>query len=310
MREELERYAAALRDSGEYIVLEKFVRKDRYHEEDDCELLRGVFLDLETTGIDPSADKVIEIAVVPFEYSADGRIFGVGEAFTGLEDPGAPLSQFVKDLTGLTDEQVRGQRIDRDRLRSQLENVSLVVAHNAEFDRPFFERAFPEMPPMSWACSVKQVPWRDFGVDGRKLEYVAFRCGIYFDAHRAEVDCRVGIHLLAHDWGGGRSGLAAMLERVSEEQMRLWALGSPFETKDLLKARRYRWDVKRRAWYRDVAGEELEAEKSWLASKVYGELLRRKGRVRLSASPITARERFRREIEPSLELWLEVKSQE
>jgi hypothetical protein len=49
------------------------------------------------------------------------------------------------------------------------------------------------------------------------------------------------------------------------------AFGSPFETKDKLKARGYRWDAEARVWYTAVkSAEALEAEAEWLKAQVYG----------------------------------------
>ena len=307
MSENLEAYAETLEATGEYRVLRRFSCPGRYCEDEATDLLRGVFLDVETTGMDSRYDQVIELAMVPFNYSADGRVFDVEQGFVGLQDPGKPLSPVIVELTGITDEELRGQRLDANEVRSVLEGVSLVVAHNAEFDRPFFEKAFPGLESLPWACSQREVPWGQLGVQGRKLEYIAYRSGIFFDGHRAEVDCQVGVHVLATDWlGDGRTALGALLESSQRIDARLWAFGSPFESKDLLKARGYRWDAGRKVWYRDLADGQLEQERSWLAEKIYPEELRRRGKVRLRVTYVTALERYRgTALEPVEELWLE-----
>lgn len=308
MTENLEAYAATLEASGEYRVLRRFSCPGSYCDDDEAELLRGVFLDVETTGVDSRSDQIIELAMVPFEYSPDGRVFNVEKGFVGLQDPGRPLSSFITGLTGLTDEQLRGERLDPDEVRSYLDGVSLAVAHNADFDRPFFEKTFPDLEPLAWACSQREVPWGQLGVQGRKLEYIAYRCGVFFEGHRAEVDCQVGIHVLATDWlGDGRTALSSLLESSKRVDARVWALGSPFETKDLLKGRGYRWDGGRRVWYRDLPEPQLEPERRWLAEKIYADDLRRRGRIKLQVSYVTARERFLdRALEPGEEFWLEL----
>lgn len=305
--EELETYAAALDASGQYRVLRRFSCPGSYCRDEESDLRRGVYLDVETTGTDSRVDQVIELAMVPFEYSADGRVFNVRESYVGLQDPGRPLTPFIAGLTGLSDEQLRDRRLDPDEVASFLAEVSLVVAHNADFDRPFFEKTFPQLEPLPWACSVREVPWGKLGVAGRKLEYIAYRSGVFFDGHRAEVDCQVGVHVLAYDWlGDGSTALSELLESSKRVDARLWAMGSPFETKDLLKARGYRWDAGRKVWYRDLQAELLDAERLWLAGKVYAAELGRRGKVRLQVSYVSARERFRgNAMEPQEDLWLE-----
>ena len=54
----------------------------------------------------------------------------------------------------------------------------------------------------------------------------------------------------------------------------MWAEGAPFEQKDVLKGRGYRWsggeDGRPRAWWVDLAEEALEEEVSFLREHVYG----------------------------------------
>ena len=62
-----------------------------------------IAIDLETTGLNSSLDKIIEISAVKF-------IDGVHkEIFTYLLDPGKPIPLFIKDLTGITDQMVKGK---------------------------------------------------------------------------------------------------------------------------------------------------------------------------------------------------------
>ncbi|MDX5028760.1 hypothetical protein SHY53_11305, partial [Streptococcus suis] len=50
--------------------------------------------------------------------------------------------------------------------------------------------------------------------------------------------------------------------------VRVWALGAPFEVKDLLRERGYRWNVgedgRPRAWHREVERDQVEAELRYL----------------------------------------------
>jgi DNA polymerase-3 subunit epsilon len=47
------------------------------------------------------------------------------------------------------------------------------------------------------------------------------------------------------------------------------AASSPFESKDLLKARGYRWDPAARVWQRLIISSQLGDEVNWLESSVY-----------------------------------------
>jgi len=50
---------------------------------------------------------------------------------------------------------VAGQVIDVARLKSLIEPVDLIIAHNAGFDRPFCEAFSPMFCNKAWACSLR-----------------------------------------------------------------------------------------------------------------------------------------------------------
>ena len=111
-----------LENTGQYKVIYKYEKPDFYHRDDGVEKLQGILLDVETTGLSHEIDKIIEIALVPFEFSKDGRIFNINDAYSCLEDPQIPLSQKIISLTGLTDEMLAGKSFDID----AIDTVSII----------------------------------------------------------------------------------------------------------------------------------------------------------------------------------------
>jgi DNA polymerase III subunit epsilon len=106
------------------------------------ETRRGVFVDTETTGLDPDSHEVIELALLPFEYERDtGRIVAVDEAnaLSAFREPTIPIPREAIKLYGISNEMVSGQRIDAERVKAIIEPAHLVIAHNAGFDRPMVE---------------------------------------------------------------------------------------------------------------------------------------------------------------------------
>jgi DNA polymerase-3 subunit epsilon len=47
-------------------------------------------------------------------------------------------------------------------------------------------------------------------------------------------------------------------------------LDSPYETKDSLKARGYRWNAEGKVWMVSLVAADLDSEQSWLRANVYG----------------------------------------
>lgn len=273
----LARMARALTASGRYRVMERFERRDHYHTPaPGAATRRALFVDVETTGLDPSADAIIQFAAVPFSYCPqDGRIFAVAECLTCLEDPGRPIPAFVTGLTGLTDDDVRGRRLDEALISAMLAEADLIIAHNAGFDRRFLERRLPAFAEKPWACSQREIPWEGEGLGSAKLEWLAYKHGgMYYQAHRADSDCYMAVHLLATPLPSGRPALAALLERCRMRCVRFWAVGAPYDVRGALRARGYTFsggeDGLPKAWWRDVLATEADAEANWLLDHVYG----------------------------------------
>lgn len=291
---ELELIADTLEQNDNYRVLRRLQPVSRYEFGAPAEgrLFTGIFLDTETTGLDQSTDSVIELAMVPFEYSADGRIYRILEAFDQLQDPGRPIPAEVVALTGITDEMVRGKAIDLGAAASVLETADLVIAHNASFDRPFVERLLSAFADKPWACSVQQVPWREEGIASSRLDYIASTFGFFFEGHRAEIDCRAGIEILAETLPSSRRPVLKVLrDAAATATIRIWAERAPFDMKDTLKARGYRWnpgdDGNPKAWYCDVEESQEAEEMDFLSEEIYGGR-----RPKLRSKRISARERF------------------
>ena len=61
-----------------------------------------VAIDLETTGLDRSSDRITEVGATRFNLA------GEAESFQSLVDPGIPIPTMIEDLTGITNADVRG----------------------------------------------------------------------------------------------------------------------------------------------------------------------------------------------------------
>ncbi len=274
--EAAERQAALLESTGDYRVLRRLRPVRQYHPPDDTPTRTAIALDVETTGLDAARDAIIQLALVPFEYSPDaGTIYTVADPLTFLEDPGRPIPADVTALTGITNEMVAGKRIDEAAVSVALAPVSLVIAHNARFDRGFMERRMPFFREKPWACSQQEVPWRGAGSRSGALEFLLMKqCGLFYGAHQADNDCLALIHLLATPLEGGELPLRLLLASARQKSVRIWAEGAPIAFKDALKSRRYRWnngdDGRPRAWYRELPAGERDGELSWLRESVYG----------------------------------------
>lgn len=249
----------------------------------DAAVQRVLVLDTETTGLQHRSDKIIELAMLLVQVdTATGLPFGLVEVFEGFEDPGMPIPEVAQHVTGISDDMVKGQRLDDAQVAALVARADLVVAHNAGFDRPFVEARFPVFADKAWACSFADIDWKAAGAGSSKLGSLAQDQGWFYDAHRAQVDCHALLQVLTRPVGSdARTGLALLWAAAASPSFKLRATGSPFESKDLLKERGYRWDADARVWACTLATpERLEAELVWLKDTVYG---RRNARVEVEA---------------------------
>lgn len=270
----LESMAKELEASGQYRVLRRLQSRTVIEQPDGSEMRMGLFLDVETTGLDPTNDEIIELAMVPFTYGLDGRIFQIHEAFQRFRQPSLPILPAITALTGITNEMVVGQVIDPAEVMAFVGEAALVIAHNAAFDRRFVERLYDVFLSKPWACSMTQVDWGNEGYEGTKLAYLAMGAGFFYDRHRAANDCMAAIELLASRLP--KAGVPAMrhlLERARRPSWRIWAESAPYDLKNALKARGYRWNGDEnkspRAWYIDVDDDVKERELIYLRTEIY-----------------------------------------
>jgi len=153
-----------------------------------------VFLDTETTGLDPTACKVLELALLKVWYSPSQRrpVF-IDGAYDQLEDPQEQISNFITGLTGISNERFSGPnaglKFDREAAQVFVSEGScrgrkpLLIAHNARFDKRFCDKYFPEWScDADWACSCNGIRWPP---GPKKQEHLLKARGYCFVGHRA-----------------------------------------------------------------------------------------------------------------------------
>lgn len=155
-------------------------------------------IDVETTGLDPKTDRVIEIGIIRFEHGE------VVDSYGQLISPGCSVPQEVTKITGIKDEDLKGEPLFADVAQdiwTRLQGVG-IVAYNMSFDRSFvtyeLERCgllwpdeAPMLDPLIFARQFfKNHPRKNLGAISKLL-------GIPLEeAHRATHDATVAGHVL------------------------------------------------------------------------------------------------------------------
>lgn len=234
-------------------------------------LLKAAIIDVETTGTNLTSDKIIELGIVVFEYCPEtGQVYRVLETYDALEDPGIPIPPESTAIHGITDDMVKDARINDSEVDRLITDVSLVIAHNAAFDRGFVEARLPFFQTKAWMCSYTQMPWKSEGFSASGLEFLSYKCGFHFNGHRASTDCHALLEILQSELPISKiKALKMLLDSANRSNIKLWAINSPFDTKDKLKARGYRWNAERKTWFKTITDDSLDLETNWLKSEIY-----------------------------------------
>lgn len=153
-----------------------------------------ICLDLETTGLDPKKDKIIEIGAVRV---CAGEIVAQMETFI---NPGRMLEEHIVKLTGITDQQLKDAPDITEVLPELLGFIGedILLGHSVLFDYSFVKKA----------AVNQKLPFEKKGIDtlkiarkflsdleSRSLGFLCEHFGIEHSAHRALADAKATVAL-------------------------------------------------------------------------------------------------------------------
>ena len=94
-----------------------------------------ISLDLETTGIDPAKDRIIEFGAIKFDLQ------GNTEKRSFLINPGVALPQIITHITKLTDADLKDQPLIAEKINEITEFIGdlPIIGHNIQFDTSFLK---------------------------------------------------------------------------------------------------------------------------------------------------------------------------
>jgi DNA polymerase-3 subunit epsilon len=254
----------------------------------------ATIIDLETMGMEANHHEIIEIGMLSFLFSNEDGILGIKYAYNELNDPGKPIPPEITKITGIRNEDIIGKAINWDFVLQALKESHLIICHNAPFDRNFLELQTPDeiqkrVKELPFGCTIKDINWKERNYESSKLDYLNWKLGYFYDGHRAINDCWATLNLLIQEEGA----FDELKSRVRKKQTLICAENAPFEKKDLLKNRLYRWSdgigTLPKSWWTIVDNDVLADEKAWLDAEIYRQ--ENKSNT-LPQSEITAKNRY------------------
>ncbi|MBR3806850.1 MAG: 3'-5' exonuclease [Lachnospiraceae bacterium] len=155
-----------------------------------------VCVDLETTGLDPKTDKIIEIGAVRIK---NGEI---AERFQSFVNPGRMLNEKVKELTGISDDDLYDAPSIEEVLPKFLEfaKEDCLLGHSILFDYSFLKKAVVNLDKKNayermGIDTLKIARKHLASLESRRLSYLCEYYHIEQNAHRALEDA-VATHKL------------------------------------------------------------------------------------------------------------------
>ena len=153
-----------------------------------------ICIDLETTGLNPKRDRIIEIGAVKVR---NGQIV---DTFQQLIDPKQELEERVEILTGISSLELKGQPTIQQRLPELKEFLGedILLGHRVLFDYSFLKRTFTNEKISFERRGIDTLKLaRQFvtDCDSKKLESLCKHYGITHQAHRALGDAQATVEL-------------------------------------------------------------------------------------------------------------------
>jgi DNA polymerase III subunit epsilon len=179
----------------------------------------GLVLDVETTGLGPTTDEVIELALKLFSYRTDtGEVIDIIEEDSFLREPLSHTARRNYDnayrVHGIPYELVQGKSFYDVKVKTYFHRADAVFAHNASFDRSFLYQMYPEVNDLKWYCTMRNVKWKNYGfANGKLLTLLQAHNITNYQTHRALDDITYLMDLMKKTSPTGNLYLQEVLEK-------------------------------------------------------------------------------------------------
>ena len=219
-------------------------------------------IDIETTGLNPTTDEVIEIGCVLFSLSHKTVLQQLSTLVPVSFDVN-PVEHLNGISAGAANSMYYLQHVFpvESAIKELVKNSDAVVAHNASFDRSFIGPYLHEVdrPKVSWIDS-RAITWPRANRQGCNLVELALAYGIpVWSNHRALTDCQLLAHIIQREPDAAR-----LLARELEPKVWVTWRSTPADKAGhaVARAAGFRWNDKAcpvdKVWSRQMHADDVE----------------------------------------------------
>lgn len=213
-------------------------------------------LDLETTGLNPNSDQIIEVGAVVWDTDRNAPV----DILNDLIDIGelqVPVE--ITQITGIATQDLLNFGKEEEEVLGKLlelmDKCDYVVAHNGNnFDKKFLEEAFAKYGmnnDKEWIDTLYDVPYSD-DIKTRKLTYLAAEHRFLNPyAHRAIFDVMAMFKVLEN------YNIDEVIQLSKSPTIKVQAKVS-YDDREKAKQAGFRWDAPNRAWVKEMKEVHLQ----------------------------------------------------
>lgn len=212
--------------------------------------LKLLIIDTETNAKTPDEGSVIEIGAILYDVDYKTPLIQLSLLFPASDNA-------AEHINGISPSVLQGLQWNDRALSAGLNlfnilvaQATYMVAHNAEFDRQWFNGdVLPEID-LPWLCTMEDFKFSK-GKQGDSLVSLVLAHGLGVShAHRALTDCMMISRLFDIT-----PNLKDAVEYAARPKQLYWA-NVPFNKKDLAKEAGFRWEPSVKQWQKRLTQEE------------------------------------------------------
>lgn len=216
-----------------------------------------LIVDLETTGLDPQKDQVIELGAILYSVSQSCTLQQLSTLFPVTENAAVTVNRITTQASQL----VENFDLILQQFSRWTVQADYLVAHNAAFDRQWF--GLGSLPPLEkpWLCTYDDFVWSK-NPKPTSLVNTVLNHGLgVSSAHRALTDCQLIAALFDRlaESDGLKSLLMQAIARSKEPKIEVIAKVS-YDNRNLAKQWGFKWNAEAKIWSKIMRPSDLAQE--------------------------------------------------